>query len=87
MQRGQRGAGEGARLGSVALKERVTLGHSPCLPLVSTLNGDHVCPDLPPSLQGQFPRKRGTENSPEGPEGAGGTGHPPRTGREAPTHS
>lgn len=26
----------------------VTLGHSPCLPLVSALNGDHVCPDFAP---------------------------------------
>lgn len=28
--------------------KRVTLGHSPCLPLVSALNGDHVCPDFAP---------------------------------------
>lgn len=45
----QRSRGEQERGLSSALsplKERVTLGHSPCLPLVSNLNGDHVCPDL-----------------------------------------
>lgn len=42
-------------------------------------------PGLGPGLQGPYPWKRGTENSPDGPEGAGGTGRP-----EAPiidTHS
>lgn len=62
--------------------KRVTLGHSPCLPLVSTLNGDHVCLHLAPGLQGRYPRKRRSKNPPDGPEGAGGTGRP-----EAPTHS
>lgn len=43
---------EGSRRGGSAQlycpSKRVTVGHSPCMPLVSTLNGDHVCPDLAP---------------------------------------
>lgn len=71
-------SGGGTRFGSVAPSKRVTPGHSPCLPLVSALNGDHVCPDLAPGLQGRYPGKPGTRNPPDGPEGAGGTGSPPQ---------
>lgn len=56
--------------------KEVTLGHSPCLPLVSALNGDHVCPDFAPVYRDGIPGNGGGVNSPGGPEGAGGTGRP-----------
>lgn len=72
---GERGAGERGPSSTLSPSKRVTLGHSPFLPLVSTLNGNHVCPDFPQvyrdSIQGN-----GTVNLPYGPEGAGGMGHP-----------
>lgn len=37
--------------------KRVTLGHSLCLPLVSSLNGDHVHPDLPPQSSGKVSKE------------------------------
>lgn len=43
----QRGAGK-ALGAALSPPQRVTLGHSPCLPLVSALNRDHVCPDFAP---------------------------------------
>lgn len=47
--------------------KRVTVGHSLCWPLVSTLNGDHVRPHSPFGLPGRYPWKLRTENPPHTP--------------------
>lgn len=71
---------------AVSPSKGVTLGHSPCLPLVSALNGDHVRTDMTPVCR-------------DGIQGNGRLRIPltahwelvgrgvPHTGLKAPTHS
>lgn len=81
---------EGSRRGGSARlcrpSKRVTLGHSPCLPLVSTLNGDHVCPDLAPVCRDGIQGNGGLRILPVAQRERVGWGIS-HIGPEAPTHS